>query len=711
MKKLIVFLVLIVCIVSFFSFDFHQYFNLNYVKTQHLAFESYTAHHPIEATFLFSVIYIITTALSLPGAALLTLLGGALFGVVWGVVIVSFASTIGATLAFLTARFLLQEFVQTHFSRYIDTINAGIEKEGHFYLFTLRLVPLFPFFIINLVMGLTTIRLWTYYWVSQVGMLLGTIVYVNAGTQLAELDSLSGILSPDLLLSFTLLGIFPLLAKKLLTLLRYRRYYAQYPKPKRFDRDMVVIGGGAAGLISAYIAATVNAKVTLIEKEKMGGDCLNTGCVPSKALIRSCRFLYQLSQSAQYGCQSAVGEFSFSDVMARVQRIIKTIEPHDSIERYTALGVECLQGEARILDPYHVQIREQVLSTRNIIIATGARPFIPDIQGIEQVNYYTSDTIWQIREQPQRLLILGGGAIGCELGQCFARLGSHVTIVQTNERLLPREDADITALLAEKLQAESIHLRLSHQPLYFEQWERSQVLWCEHQGERVALEFDALLIAVGRVANTQGFGLENLQIALNSNKTIAHNDFLQTTNYPTIYVCGDVANPYQYTNVCAHEAWFASVNALFGTFKKFRVDYRFLPHATFTDPEIARVGLNEQEARAANIPYEVTYYHLDDLDRAIADDVPYGMIKVLTAPKKAKILGVSIVGEHASEIISEFVLAMKHNIGINQLLAVPHIYPTFAEANKYVAGRWKQARKPEKLLKRLSRYHAWRRGE
>ncbi|ALG69118.1 FAD-dependent oxidoreductase [Beggiatoa leptomitoformis] len=711
MKKLLLFATILLFIISFFLFDIDDYFSLTYFKTQQLQIDAYTAQYPLQTALLFSLLYIAITALSLPGAALLTLVGGAMFGVVWGTLIISFASTIGATLAFLTARFLLQNFVQTRFRGYLKTINTGIEKEGHFYLFTLRLVPLFPFFIVNLVMGVTTIKVWTYYWVSQVGMFLGTIIYVNAGTQIAQIDSLVGILSPTLLLSFTLLGIFPLFAKKLLFFFKQRQYYANYPKPKRVDRDIIVIGGGAAGLVSAYIAATVNAKITLIEKHKLGGDCLNTGCVPSKALICSTRFIHQITQAKQYGCQAATVQFTFAEVMERVQRVIKTIEPHDSIERYTGLGVECLQGEAQILSPYTVKINDQVLSTRTIIIATGARPTIPDIQGIDKINYYTSDSIWTLRKQPRRLLVLGGGAIGCELGQCFAYLGSHVTLVHTHERLLMQEDADIADYVMTRFQQENIRLCLNHQPLRFEQWEHSKVLWCEQAGQAIAIEFDVLLIAIGRTANTQGFGLENLDIPLNPTKTIEHNAFLQTTHYPNIFVCGDVAGPYQYTNVCAHQAWFASVNALFGIFKKFRVDYRVIPHATFTSPEIARVGLNEQEARAAQIPYEVTYYHLEELDRAITDEVAHGVVKVLTVPKKDKILGVAIVGEQAGEVIAEFVLAMKHNIGLTQILTTTHIYPTFAEANKYAAGRWKQARKPEKILGWLRYFHAWRRGE
>ncbi len=710
LKKLLLLVIIGLGFAAFFAFDLSQYLNFAYLKANQLRFIDYYHARPLLVLGSFFVLYVISTALSIPGATLLTLLGGAVFGFTTGLLIISFASTIGATLAFLVSRFLLRDTLEAHFGEQLKKINAGIEKEGAFYLFTLRLVPLFPFFIINLLMGLTRIKTWTFYWVSQIGMLLGTMVYVNAGTQLGQLQSPSGILSPELILSFSLLGIFPLLAKKVITLIQAAKVYKPFNKPEHFDRNLIVIGAGAAGLVSAYIAAAVKAKVSLIEKHKMGGDCLNTGCVPSKALIRSAKLMSHIHRASEFGIQSARAEVDFKAVIQRIKRVIKQIEPHDSIARYTELGVECLQGEASIQSPYEVLINGQILTTKNIIIATGAHPFVPEMEGLEQVDYLTSDTLWELEELPKRLIILGGGPIGCELAQSFARLGSQVTQIERNSRLMKREDPEVSEIIQQRFQEEGIDLRLQYQSRSFYRRNGEQLLICTDQtGNEIEIAFDKILIALGRKANTQGFGLENLDIPLNKNGTVNVNEYLQT-RYPNIYACGDVAGPYQFTHTAAHQAWYASVNSLFRHFKTFKVDYSVIPWATFTDPEVARVGLNELDARAQNIAYEISRFELDDLDRAIADGETQGFIKVLTVPGKDKILGVTIVGEHAGDLISEYVSAMKNNIGLNKILATIHIYPTLAEANKYVAGQWKQAHKPEKILHWLEKFHQWRRS-
>jgi pyruvate/2-oxoglutarate dehydrogenase complex dihydrolipoamide dehydrogenase (E3) component/uncharacterized membrane protein YdjX (TVP38/TMEM64 family) len=708
--KLILLVAIAALIGSFFLFDLGQYLTLGFFRSQREAIEAYYQTRPWQSLLIYFVVYVTVTGLSLPGAALMTLAGGAIFGLLWGTIVVSFASTIGATLAFLVSRFLLRDYVQERFRDSLRAVNEGIRKDGPFYLFTLRLVPLFPFFVINLVMGLTPIRTGTFFIVSQVGMLAGTIVYVNAGTQIAQIESLGGILSPGLIASFTLLGIFPLIAKKLVDLVKARRVLRGYPRPSRFDRNMVVIGAGSAGLVSAYIAAAVKAKVTLIEKHRMGGDCLNTGCVPSKALIRSARFLSHVKRAREFGIRSASAEFDFAEVMERVQRVIKTVEPHDSAQRYTNLGVEVIQGEARITSPYTVEVDARTLTTRSIIIAAGGRPFVPEIPGIEEVGYATSDTIWELRELPRRLLVLGGGPIGSELSQCFARLGSQVTVVQRRDRILPREDPEFSALVMGRFRAEGVDLRLKHRPKAFRVENGEKVLICEHDGQEVSVPFDLLLVAVGRAANVTGYGLEELGVPVTRARTVEVNEYLQT-RYPNIYACGDVAGPFQFTHVAAHQAWYASVNALFGGLKRFKADYSVIPWSTFTDPEVARVGLNEQEATERGIAYEVTTYGIDDLDRAIADEEAHGLVKVLTVPGKDKILGVTIAGEHAGDLIAEFIAAMRHGIGLNKILGTIHIYPTLAEANKYAAGEWKKAHTPEKVLRWLARYHAWRRGK
>ncbi|HEY8038098.1 MAG TPA: FAD-dependent oxidoreductase [Methylobacter sp.] len=697
----------------FFIFDLQDYLTLETLKAQQAAIQTYRSNHPGLSVVIYMLIYIAVTGLSLPGATLLTLAGGAVFGLLWGTLIVSFASTIGATLAFLSARFLFRDQVKARFGDRLNVINKGVDKDGALYLFTLRLVPIFPFFVINLAMGLTTLKTKTFYWVSQIGMLAGTVVYVNAGTQLGKLESLSGILSPGLIGSFALLGIFPLLASKVVEAIKANKVYAPWIKPKRFDSNIVVIGAGSGGLVSAYIAATVKAKVTLVEKHKMGGDCLNTGCVPSKALIRSARLLAQMRRSVDFGIKKADVELDFADVMNRVQTVIETVEPHDSVQRYTDLGVEVIEGEAKIISPWEVQVitadDSRIITTRSIIVAAGSRPLVPPIPGIEDIAYLTSDTVWELRELPRRLAILGGGPIGCELAQCFSRLGSQVTQVEMVPRLLIKEDTEVSEAVMTKFRLEGINVLIGHAAKGFIVENGEKILLAEHENKEVRIPFDQILLAIGRVANIKGYGLEQLGVETSASRTIEINEF-QQTNYPNIFACGDVSGPFQFTHTAAHQAWYAAVNALFGSFIKFRTDYSVIPWATFTDPEVGRVGLNEQDAKAKGIAYEATTYHIDDLDRAIADGVAYGFVKVLTVPGRDKILGVTIVGEQAGDLIAEFVLAMKNNIGLNKLLGTTHIYPTLSEANKYAAGVWKRNHAPKGLLWCIARYHDWRRG-
>ena len=710
MKKnqLVLVIAIAAVIAAFFAFGLHRYLSIEFFKSQQAAIGAQVAQRPFISGLVFFLIYVVVTGLSLPGAAVMTLIAGAVFGLLWGTVIVSFASTIGATLAFLASRFLLRDWVQAKFGDRLKRVNEGIEKEGAFYLFALRLVPAIPFFAINLLMGLTPIRTWTYFWVSQVGMLAGTIAYVYAGTTLGEMR-----ISVQLLLAFAFLGILPLIAKRVVDAIRAQKVYQDWEPPASFDRNLIVIGAGSAGLVSAYIAAAVKAKVTLVEKHRMGGDCLNTGCVPSKALIRSARLLAQIKRSGELGIKWASAEFDFADVMERVQRVIRAIEPHDSVTRYTALGVECIEGEARITSPWTVKVTtandSRTLTTRAIVIASGGRPFVPPIPGIEDAGYLTSDTVWGLRELPRRLVVLGGGPIGCELAQCFARFGSQVTQVEMLPRLLVREDPEISAMVASRFETEGIRVLTGHKAKACRMEGGEKVLIAEHGGQDVSIGFDQLLVAVGRVANTEGCGLEELGIPVTRARTVDTDEYLRTV-YPNIYACGDVAGPYQFTHTASHQAWYASVNALFGRFRKFRVDYSAIPWATFTDPEVARVGLNETEARERNIPYEVTTYGIDDLDRAIADGEAHGIVKVLTLPGRDKVLGATIVGEHAADLIVEYISAMRHGIGLNKILGTIHIYPTMAEANKYAAGAWKRAHAPQGLLKWVERYHSWMRG-
>lgn len=714
MKKLFLILAVLALAVSFFVLGLDQYFTLEAIKSSQSQIATWKEHSPLLLYGGFFLVYVAVAALSLPGAAVMTLAAGAFFGLMWGVIIVSFASTIGATLAFFAARFILRDSVQARFGSKLKAINAGVEKEGAFYLFTLRLVPLVPFFVVNLVMGLTPIKGRTFYWVSQVGMLAGTVVYVNAGTQLAQIDSLKAILSPGLLISFVLLGIFPLIAKKIVAWFQARNIYKRWQKPKSFDQNLVVIGGGAAGLVSAYIAAAVKAKVTLIESHKMGGDCLNFGCVPSKALIKSAKVAHQMRHADRYGVESMQPSIAIKQVMRRIFDVICAIEPHDSVERYRDLGVNVVQGFGRIIDPWTVEVERndggtERITTRSIVIAAGAKPFVPSIPGLDSVGCLTSDTLWEAFAQretfPERLVILGGGPIGCELTQSFARLGVHVTQVEMLDRLMVREDSEVSDYVESVFKEEGIAVLTGHKAVRVEKNEGGKRLIALHQGNEVIIPFDELICAVGRSARLAGFGLENLGIE--TQKTVVTNEYLETL-YPNIYAAGDVAGPFQFTHTAAHQAWYAAVNALFGTFKKFKADYRVIPWATFVDPEVARVGLNEQEAKEQGIAYDITRYGIDDLDRAIADSTNAGFVKVLTPPGKDKILGVTIVGVHAGDLLAEFVLAMKQGLGLNKILGTIHVYPTLAEANKYAAGEWKRSNAPEKLLKWLERYHNWR---
>ncbi|MFM5049167.1 FAD-dependent oxidoreductase [Aeromonas veronii] len=699
---------------AFFALDLGRYLTLDALQAQQAAVAQWVDSHFVSASLLFVLIYVLSTALSLPGASLLTLGGSAVFGIAWGLLLVSFASTIGATLAFLSARFLLRDWVTTRFGDKLATFQSGMAKEGAFYLLSLRLIPIFPFFLVNLLMGLTPIRVSTYYWVSQLGMLPGTFVYVLAGSELGQLTSTGNILSPGLMVALTLLGLMPWLVKKLTAHLALRRQLAPYRKPTRYDYNLLVIGAGAGGLVTSYIAAAVKAKVALIEKHKMGGDCLNSGCVPSKALIRSARFAAEQRRADELGFSPSHSRADFAAVMERVAEVIKEVEPHDSIKRYQGLGVECIEGEARLVSPWEVEVNGQRLASRHIVIATGARPLEPKLPGLDQVPYLTSDSLWQLRTPPSRLLVLGGGPIGCELAQSFALLGIPVTLVELSEQLLPREDSEVADALAGQMSRDGVQLltgwhaeRADYLPAA--EGDLPIRLQLRRGDETQVVEGDQLLLALGRVANVSGFGLEALGVELAPRGTIAVDGFL-ATNFPSILAVGDVAGPYQFTHFAAHQAWYAAVNALFGQFKRFRADYRVIPAATYTTPEIARVGFNRKEAEAQGIPFEATRFELAELDRAIADGERHGFVEVLTVPGKDTILGATIVGTHAGERIAEFVLAMRHRLGLGKILGTIHAYPTLMEGNKYVAGEWKRAHQPTRMLALLARYHRWRRG-
>ncbi len=710
LARLLLALIAAAAIASFFALDLQQYISLAELNSQRDALASYARSQPFLMIGGYFAAYVVMAVLSLPGAAVMTIAGGAIFGLVTGSIVVSFASSIGASLAFLAARFLFRDSVQHRFRDRLQRLNEGIARDGAFYLLTLRLVPVFPFFVINLLAALTPLRTWTFYWVSQIGMLPATIVYVNAGIQLAQVSSPADILSPSLITAFALLALLPFLTRWVLAWLEARRVRLRFERPTRFDYNLIVIGGGAAGLVTSYIAAALKAKVALIEKDKMGGECLNTGCVPSKTLLRSARLLAEARDSRRFGIRSMSAEFDFADLMARVRDVIANIAPHDSPERYRKLGVDCIAGTARVVSPWEVEVNGRRLSARALVIATGSHPVVPDLPGLERIDYVTTDSLWSLKEQPKEMLVLGGGPIGCELAQAFSRIGSRVTVVEMAPQLLGREDADAAAEVERALsERDGVRVATSHKALRFEGSGNKGTLVCEHEGREVQFRFDRLLLALGRRANVDSTDLKTLGVQLSDKGTVATDPFLRT-NYPSISVCGDVAGPYQFTHVAAHQAWYAAVNSLLRPFWSFRADYSVIPWGTFTDPEVARVGLSETEAKEQNIEVEVTHYDIGELDRAITDGEARGFIKVLTSPGSDKIRGATIVGAHAGELIAEFVLAMKHGLGLNKLLGTIHIYPTMMEANKYTAGAWKRAHAPEKVLQWLRRYFDWRRG-
>ena len=717
LKKWILVFAIAIVVIGFIAAGGNELLTLENLKRHQQSLGDWIDSNLLIALSAFVVVYVLVTALSLPGATVMTLAGGAFFGNLYGFAAVSLASTVGASLAFLAARFLVRDSLRKRYGDTVAKMDRGIEKDGAFYLATLRLVPVFPFFLINLAMGLTAMKLRTYAVVSWVAMLPGTFVYVNAGTQLGQIQSTGDIVSVDLLLSFALLGLFPLIAKFVVGFIRRRKVYAGWQKPAHFDYNLLVIGGGSAGLVSAYIAAAVKAKVALIEKHKMGGDCLNTGCVPSKALIKSAKVAEQMRRADRYGLEPTEPKVPFNRTIERVMGAIRAIEPNDSVERYEGLGVDVVEGYAKIVDPWRVEITckdggVQRLTTRAIVIAAGADPVIPPIDGLEGSGFLTSDTMWdafaQMDEPPARVVVLGGGPIGCELSQALARLGSQVTQIEMEDRVLGREDTEVSALAKASLEASGVRVLTGHRAARIGKGQlHASGTAPDHKNGDVTIPFDTLIVAVGRAARLRGYGLE--QLGIDTERTVVTDDFL-ATKFPNIYAAGDVAGPFQLTHVASHQAWFASVNALFGQFKRFKADYRVIPAVTFLDPEVARVGINESEAKEQGIDYEVTRFDLDDLDRAIAESETKGFVKVLTPPGKDTILGATIVGAHAGELLAEYVLAMKHKLGLGKILGTIHSYPTMAEANKFAAGEWKKKHKPEGLLNLVEKYHAWRRG-
>ncbi len=706
-RRLLLWMLLALALAAWFVFDLGSFTSLEYAQSQLAALQAYTEENFFRAALFYFLVYVACAAFSIPSSLILSLLGGALFGLVWGTVIVSFATSIGATLAFLIARFLLHDWVQNRYGDKLEPINRGIRKDGAFYLFSIRMVPIFPFFLVNLLMALTPIGVGAYYVASQTGMLLITAVLVNAGAELADIDSLSGLISAPVIVSIMLVGLMPLVTRFIVAAMQRRKIARRFGRPREFEVNTVVIGAGSAGLVASLIIAGARARVALVEQHRMGGDCLHTGCVPSKSLIRSGRIKHLFDRAADYGLKNASAEVDFPAMMERIRKIIARIEPHDSPERFTSLGVECVSGKARIESPYLVRVGDREITTRSIILATGTRPLVPPIPGLDRIDYLTSDSIWNLEEMPQRLLVIGGGPTGCELSQAFGNLGARVTQMEMAPRILMREDPEISGLLTERFRNQGIKVLAGHKVVEFARDENGDYVEAEFEGKSARVYFDRVLLALGRKPNVEGFGLEELEVPLTAGGAVEVDQYLRTA-YPNIYACGDVAGPYQFTHMASHQAWFAAMNALAGPFR--RVNYKAVPLATFTDPEIARVGLSEGEASDRGIDFEVTRYDLDLHDRALTDGENRGFVKVLTPPGKDRILGATIVGHHAAETIGEFTLAMTHGMGLGKIAAAPHIYPTMLEANKVAANAWRKKHMPEQVFPWLERYFRWQRG-
>ncbi len=709
-SKLLLLVLVITVLVLFNTLDLGRYLTLEYINSILDQARAYYQANPVKSISLFMLVYTLLTALSIPSAAVLTVLAGAIFGLTTGTLMVAVSATLGATLAFLFSRFLLQEWIAKRYANAYEQINKGIDKDGAVYLLSLRLTPIFPFFMINLVMGLTRMKTIVYALVSLFGMLPGTFIFVNAGRELSRIRELSDILTPSLIGSLTLIAVAPILFTMLFKFFVNRRKLSRFSKPKSFENDVIIIGAGSAGLVSAAIAAALKAKATLIERHEMGGDCLNTGCVPSKSLIRSARLAHDMRHASRLGIDNPSFRVNFPSVMNRVHKVIETIAPHDSRERFESLGVNTVAGDARVISPWEVQVGDTIHTGRNIILASGGRPFVPPLPGIEDMEVLTSDNLWTLSELPERLLIIGGGPIGCEMAQAFVRLGSKVTVVEMMDRILGAEDQAVSDHMASTLQDDGVILKTAHRAERFESGDgEKSLIATDSDSNKVSIGFDQVLIAIGRRANSEDLGLEELGIEVNRNGTVQVDEYLRTS-IPTIYACGDLIAPWQFTHSASHEAWYCAVNALFSPLKKFRVDYSVMPRVTFTSPEVASVGVTEADCKEKGIDYQLTEYRLDRQDRALAEGSATGFVRVITEGSTDRILGATIVAAPAGEMLNEFTIAMKHKLGLNKLLAVTHPYPTWSEANKTVATEWKKVNAPQGALRLLARYFSWRRS-
>ena len=668
-----------------------------------VAAKGWAGEHLAVSALAYAALYVAFAALSLPGAWTMSVAGGALFGPWIGVPLVSFSSTLGATVAMLLARTVFRDAVEARFPDFVARVNRGVARDGARYLFAARLTPLVPFFAVNLGVGLTRMRVSTFVLVTLVGALPIVILYVVAGQQFASIAAPQDILSARIVVALIALAAAPFAAKGLGAWRESRAALAAWPRPRRFDYNLIVVGAGSAGLVAAMIAAAARARVLLIEQGAMGGDCLNTGCVPSKALIRSAKLAHEGRRPEALGLTGRLDP-DFAAVMARVRAVVAKVAPHDSAERYRGLGAEVISARARLLDPWTVEVDGRRVTSRRIVVATGAEPILPPIPGLSDVAPLTSETLWALSERPARLLVVGGGAIGCELAQSFARLGSATTLIEGAPRLIAREDEEVREAMRALLAADGVAVIEGVAVAAFARGESECVA---HLADGGRIAFDRVVVAVGRRPRTRGFGLEELGL-LDGGRLVV--DERLRTRLPTIYAAGDVLGQLQFTHAAGQYGVLAASHALLGPLKPGKARLSAFPMAIYTDPEIARVGLNETEARERGVRYETTRYDLSELDRAIADGADRGFVKVLTRPGKDRILGVTIVGARAGEMLGEFTLAMRHGLGLGAILNTIHPYPGWNDAARAVAGQWRRAHAPQWALRLSGRVFAWLRG-
>lgn len=695
--------------IAFFWFDLDKYLTLEMIQSRSGALRDQVHAHPWWAAGVFFTVYAGLTVMSFPGTVVLTLLAGALFGLVEGTILVSFASNIGALIAMLISRFLLQDWVQRRFAAQISSINRGLERDGSFYLFTLRLIPLVPFVLLNPALGLTRVGFWTFWWTTQLGMLPGNLIYVNAGRQLARVREISDILTPSMIGTLVLLAVFPLIATRLLTFYKGRKVYRGWEKPTMFEHNIAVIGAGNGGLAAARAAASMKANVALIERGQLGGAALQSGSVPARALMQAANLSHGLQHSSALG-RRLQPQVDFAHVMQQVRRTLDDAHSALATDIRKETAVTLIDGEAQLTSPWTVTVDGRTITSRAFVIATGSRPCLPEIPGIDAVEPLTCETLWALDERPERFLILGGNAAACELAQAFQRLGCQVTLAVDGGQLLEQEEPEAQLAILNALHADGVAVLLDHVPQRFEVDEDERRLLCAVGDDVTALPFDRVLIALGRRAHIDGLGLEKLQLNLRDDGSLEVDEYL-ATRYPNIYAVGAVTDPSCSTQSAIHNAWYAAANGLFAGIKRFVVNDRAVPRVAFTSPEVASVGLTEAQLKLTEQAYEVTQIDLDALEATQLGAGNTGMLKVLTERGRDRILGVTLVGEGASETLAVFVLAMKHKLGLNKLRRTVHINPTLAEVSLAAADAWRRSHSAKRPQSWVERLHRWRLGE